>query len=73
MFRVVFLHVSGIKWYALSPDTTSWQVLNLYETLVRGCVPIFFMISGRFLLSKKLDIARFFKKNLLKIIVVYVV
>lgn len=49
---VVFLHVSASQWSNVPVESNTWKVLNLYDSAVRSCVPIFFMISGMFLLQK---------------------
>ncbi|MFT4294067.1 MAG: acyltransferase family protein [Micropruina sp.] len=43
---VVLVHVSAVGWYALPPASVDWQVANVYGSVSRWCVPIFFMISG---------------------------
>ncbi|MFT3970650.1 MAG: acyltransferase family protein [Micropruina sp.] len=43
---VVMVHVSAVGWYALPPASVDWQVANVYGSLSRWCVPVFFMISG---------------------------
>ncbi|MFT3886587.1 MAG: acyltransferase family protein [Arachnia sp.] len=43
---VVLVHVSAVGWYSEAPTSVDWQVANVYGSLSRWCVPIFFMISG---------------------------
>lgn len=45
-FSVVTLHVTSKQWYLADVESSSWHVLNFYDTLVRFSVPIFFMLSG---------------------------
>lgn len=49
---VIILHVSASRWYSVDVYSTEWEVFNLYDSAVRSCVPIFFMLSGKLYLSK---------------------
>ncbi len=53
IFSVVFLHVAA----ALVTETTfasrTWWYGNVYDALVRWCVPVFVMISGALLLDSR--------------------
>jgi surface polysaccharide O-acyltransferase-like enzyme len=49
-FGVIIIHVASSKWYDTSIETFDWQIINFYHSVVRWPVPIFFMISGIFLL-----------------------
>lgn len=69
---VVFLHVAGSDWY-VNPATAQWGVYNFMSLLVRGAVPVFFMISGTLFLSRKeFDGKHFIKKNVCHLIFLYV-
>ncbi|REJ07586.1 acyltransferase [Microbacterium bovistercoris] len=48
---VVVLHVAAQQWYVEVPGDASWQILNAYDSAVRFCVPVFFMISGALFLD----------------------
>lgn len=68
---VVFLHVAGSDWY-VNPATDEWGVYNLMSLLVRGAVPVFFMISGTLFLGREeFDIKHFLKKNVCHLIFLY--
>lgn len=70
---VVMLHVAAMGWF-IDPKTYEWRIFNLSDTLVRGSVPLFFMISGAlFLAHEELNIRRFFKKNLWHLVFLYIV
>jgi surface polysaccharide O-acyltransferase-like enzyme len=57
-FGVIILHVSASKWYDTPVKSFNWQIMNLYDSLVRWTVPIFVMISGVFhLRPNKSDIS----------------
>ena len=62
-FSVVMIHVSASN---TSLDITSryFLVPCFLNSLCRFCVPVFVMISGRFMLSKEADIKSFVKKAL---------
>lgn len=53
IFSVVLLHVSSrvIIWSDLG--SYSWWYANLYDSVVRWCVPVFIMISGALLLDPR--------------------
>lgn len=56
MLAVIVLHVSG-GWFRDVPvGSTPWQTFNIYDGLVRWCVPVFVMLSGMFLLDPKRDL-----------------
>ena len=71
-FAVVVLHTVAPLFMDLYPSS-DWSVANMYESLVRWCVSIFFMISGALFLKKEKDvnIGRLFKKNILRILLAY--
>ncbi|MDL2250609.1 acyltransferase family protein [Lachnospiraceae bacterium OttesenSCG-928-J05] len=71
---VVVLHVSGLNWYTASVSTSQWKALNFYDSAVRSCVPLFFMLSGKLLLEKNSIISLhdlLFKKSL-RLFTVYI-
>lgn len=51
VFAVIVLHTGMEHFYRIDTWTAAWQICNLYESLVRFCVPVFVMVSGRFLLD----------------------
>ena len=64
-FMVVMLHVSAFYWDKIQPQTEQWRALNLFDSAVRSCVPLFFMLSGAFLLAKELPLNKLLGKNVL--------
>ena len=74
MFAVIIIHVSAINWYDTSINSFSWQVYNIYDSLVRFSVPIFIMISGALFLNPKKEIntITLYKKNILKIFITFI-
>lgn len=70
-FFVVLLHASAsyaVLYNELS--TSEWMAGNVYNSLSRWTVPVFFMLSGAFLLDPKRveTFAFFYKKRVLKIV-----
>jgi surface polysaccharide O-acyltransferase-like enzyme len=45
---VIILHVSASKWSDTPITSFNWQIMNVYDSLVRWTVPIFVMISEFF-------------------------
>ncbi|XLZ71266.1 acyltransferase family protein [Massilia sp. SR12] len=67
---VVLLHSAApllYKFNELPPGY--WWYGNLYDSMVRMCVPLFFMISGCLLLGKQEPLLDFFKKRVNKVVV----
>lgn len=57
---VVVLHTAAI--YVLKSDGLYWEIGNIFDSFVRICVPIFFMISGfLFFDEKKVKIKNFIR------------
>lgn len=67
VFFVVLIHVTSRWMFLLSPTSFDWQVMNIFNSMSRFCVPIFVMISGVFFLDPKRDFSM--KKLLTKNIV----
>lgn len=69
IFSMMLLHVSAIPWYSVPVSSFAWQVLNVYDSSVRFCVPVFVMISGVFFLdpNRNVTINKLFSKNILRI------
>lgn len=68
-FFVIVIHVSGplvVKFGEI--PFADWNIANVFDSLSRFSVPMFFMISGALLLSKDYSLGDFFKKRLGKII-----
>ncbi len=73
IFMVLLLHSSCLNFYQVNIDSFKFKVYNFYDSIVRSAAPLFFMISGAFLLKKssKIDFEKLFKKNIFKLIVVF--
>ena len=50
-FAIVMLHVSNGYWYVVNVDSGDFTVMTIYNSFTRFGVPVFFMLSGIFLLD----------------------
>ncbi|WP_124298939.1 acyltransferase [Pseudomonas chlororaphis] len=70
IFMVVLLHVAAPYHYQLNDiPIERWTVINFYDSVVRPCVPLFFMVSGFLLLRVDEPIINFIVKRLNRILV----
>lgn len=71
---VITLHATSKQWYRVPIDSTDWAVLNIYDSLVRFCVPVFFMISGALFLDpqRSYPLKKLYRKNISRILVAFV-
>lgn len=72
MIAVVVLHVAAQNYGSLLGRSYTWNIFNIYNSLVRWGVPIFVMISGSLFLSRKIEIKELYKKNILKLSIIYI-
>lgn len=70
IFFVAIIHCTATYFVTLSPESRSWLVADFFESISRWAVPVFIMISGALHLSKDRDINTFFRKNVLKILII---
>lgn len=70
MFGVVLVHASAdvITEWGRFPGSW-WWAANLYDSLARGCVPVFVMLSGALLLPKREGYREFFLKRFQRILI----
>ena len=75
IIAVVILHVSAVRWYSIDVTSKNWLILNIYDSAVRWCVPIFIMISGIFFLNldKQINYKRLYGKYILRIVLVLII
>ncbi len=71
IFAVVLLHVSGDVVVVNTIGSDDWWVGNIYDSLVRWCLPVFVMMSGALLLDpeKKESMLTFYRKRLSRVLV----
>lgn len=72
-FAVIILHAS-VPWVLKVDDLgeSTWVIGNIFDSLMRWCVPIFFMVSGATLLGKKESIKDFYRKRMGKIFLPFI-
>lgn len=70
---VIVIHVSAYNWYTTTPSSFEWNVLNVYDSIVRWAVPIFVMISGALFLdnSRNVETKKLYTKNILRIVTAF--
>lgn len=74
MFAVVFLHVAAPLLNHFNEIIRPyWWIGNIYDSAVRMCVPLFFMVSGYLLLGKTESLTTFFAKRIRKVLIPLVV
>jgi surface polysaccharide O-acyltransferase-like enzyme len=67
---VVFLHSAAPLLYEINKISKRyWMISNIYDSAVRICVPLFFMISGVLLLEKEENIRVYFTKRIKKVVI----
>ena len=68
-FAVVVLHVSAQYLYSVDVSRTAWIGVDIYDSAVRWCVPVFIMISGYLLLdpAKQISPLLFYRKRMARI------
>ena len=71
-FAVVMLHIASQRLDTSFPST-EWEIRNVYDSFVRWCVPVFFMISGALFLNigRNVSVGRLYKKNILHLIFIF--
>lgn len=68
-FGVVLLHSAAPLLYKFNDlPRDHWWFANFYDSIVRMCVPLFFMISGHLLLGKQERLPAFFQKRVNKVV-----
>ncbi len=76
MLGVVFLHSAAPILYQIGKiDFSYWMIGNIYDSMVRMAVPLFFMVSGVLFLNYKKEeaLSVFFKKRFLKVVIPLIV
>lgn len=68
---VIMLHIAGSHMADVAVTSSAWQVFNLYDGLVRWCVPVFVMLSGMFMLDPKhsMPLGKLFFHNALRLLI----
>ena len=71
-FAIVVLHVAASGWYAADVSGVSWQIMNIYDGIMRWGVPAFMMISGALFLSREIPVKKIYTKYILRLVAAYV-
>lgn len=53
---VVLMHTAAKRWLSISHTIPEWEVLTLWDSLVRWPVPIFIMITGALFLPRRTEL-----------------
>mgnify|MGYP004458923433 FL=1 len=69
---VIVLHVSAEFFYKVDVNTYNWQVFNLFDSIMRFCVPIFVMISGAIFLNRNVPFSMIYKKYILRLFTAFI-
>lgn len=69
-YAVVVIHIVSQYWYTSVPTDKGWIQIEIIDSLAQFAVPIFFMISGMFMLdpTRPKSIKNLYSKNLLRIL-----
>ncbi len=69
-FAIILLHISASYWSVVDINGEEFIVMTIYNSLTRFAVPVFFMLSGLFLVSpEKKDLA--LGKRILKLVLLF--
>jgi surface polysaccharide O-acyltransferase-like enzyme len=72
IFGVILIHVASLRYNEFSNlSLAEWLPHNVFHSLVRWCVPVFFMMSGALLLPKKESVKAFFTKRYLRLLIAF--
>ena len=72
---VVWIHTGSNMAIDFDADSFNWWVNNIYASLARWSIPVFFMISGALLLSstKEISIKDFYKTRVIKLLIPFLI
>ncbi len=71
-FSIVLLHVSASYWSVVDIHGREFLVMTIYNSVTRFAVPVFFMLSGLFLVSPDRENTGLWKRILKLLILFYV-
>jgi len=67
-FAIMILHVSAKNLFTIDVSSSNWQILSIYNSVVRWGVAIFVMISGTLFLNKDIPIKKIYLKYILRMV-----
>ena len=75
VMAVVVLHVAALEWKTADPASSTWQAYNVYDSLVRWCVPVFVMLSGALMLdpARPVTFERLLRRNVVRLALAFAV
>lgn len=70
---VVVIHAAITEWHELPPGSARWEALNWINSVLRFCVPVFFMISGALFLApeRELSLRTLWRRNIPRLLVAF--
>lgn len=71
-FCVVFIHSASGVWHESDVYSFEYFIINIYEGLIRWCVPVFAMISGAIFIRKDITIRELFRKYIFRIFTAFI-
>ena len=70
---VVILHVASTGLYGFGKlSTTDWMIAYISDSIMRCCVPLFFMLSGALILSKSDSTLKFYKNRFSRVLIPFI-
>lgn len=74
ILAVIVIHSSAPLLNAFKKDVVAWNIGNFYDSISRWCIPVFFMLSGEFILEKVQyeSFRKFYFKRFWKVVIPFV-
>jgi surface polysaccharide O-acyltransferase-like enzyme len=71
---VIWLHsASSLLYYYNEISVVNWWTANVFDSVARMCVPLFFMLTGYLLLDRQESLGDFFSRRIHKVVVPLIV
>ncbi|MBQ3395421.1 MAG: acyltransferase family protein [Synergistaceae bacterium] len=71
-FCVIFIHAASDVWHKSDVYSLEYCVINIYEGLIRWCVPAFAMISGAVFIRRDIPLRVIFIKYIFRIFTAFI-
>jgi len=72
LIAVVILHTVAPGWETANIYSYQWKAVNVVNSCVRWCVPVFVMISGSLFLGKEISIKKLYSKYILRMLMAFI-
>ncbi len=71
---VMILHTASKVWYASDIGSFNWNASNVWDSIVRWCVPVFAMISGTLFLNpdNEIRIKNLYTRNICRVLTAFI-